>query len=232
MHVIRRCSAILSGALAMTAFALPAAASGYAECSPRPATTGVEAWLSTGGGVRRPKHGGSSGYFEIAVDLAATFPLGDAVRIGPWGRVGSTPWTFNPGTGLRLVFAPQEVDWFQTRGRWEIALDFGAGYSWRREELAELYGSQFVGTGRVSFGFRSPLRLYGLSGRCSCPPQPIPGSSESTEPWTCRPKVGVVSGVRLYSGVRRSLHGADIWEVSFGLSFEPLGSIWFLTGAH
>lgn len=185
-------------------------------CEDQAARIELSPWLQAGGGVRF-QGGESRGIGTLALFAGWSAPVAKHLRLGSFIAPGTSNFgSFDASFGPRIELQnnPYEATsskLFNAPGRYTFLVDVGVGHRFGPNDPF------FIA--RLAFGFTAPNRLD-LYGRCTC----------TTNETSCRPKVGLVSGVRPYLSLQRAFAGG--WtEVTTGLEFETIGAVWWLAGA-
>lgn len=210
------------------------------ECKRGAATFEIAPWLALGGGVRRERDGDQRALGTVAMDVAVTVPVLRNLRVGAWAMPGTVNFTsFDLAGGARIElqtndFIEDDSKLFRVPGRWTLLFDTGVGNRFGpRDNRGEFVGGTPGGDprrefflARIAVGFTAPNRLglYRDAEDCRC------GNSSDDEP-LCRPRAGIVAGVRPYVAMQRAFD-ASRTEVTAGLEFEVYGAAWWLLGLN
>jgi hypothetical protein len=185
-------------------------------CEDQAARYELSPWLQAGGGVRF-QGGEQRGVGTLAIFAGASLPVAKHLRLGGFIAPGTSNFgSFDASLGPRIelqsnAYEETKSKLFNAPGRYTFLIDTGVGHRFGPNDPFFL--------ARIAFGFTAPNRLD-LYGRCTCSPNET----------SCRPKVGLVSGVRPWISLQRSFAGS--WtEVTTGLEFETIGAVWWLAGA-
>jgi hypothetical protein len=185
-------------------------------CEQQAARIELSPWLQAGGGVRF-QEGERRGIGTLAIDAALSLPVARHLRLGGFVAPGTSNFgSFDASLGPRIELQTNPYEETQSKlfnapGSYSFVIDGGVGHRFGPNDPF------FVA--RIAIGFTAPNRLD-LYGRCTC----------TDNETSCRPKIGLVSGVRPYFSLQRAFAGG--WtEVSLGLEFETIGAGWWLAGA-
>ena len=184
-------------------------------------TLEVSSWLGLGAGALLLGRG-AHGVFDLRFGGDVTLPItrqGD-VRVGPFGEVGSANFaslTAVGGLELFLGAVPRPLHMFFYSGEGTLLVRVGGGWSgW--SDLPEATMAP-VASVTVAYGYRCPFSLREYADSWA----DAPGQHDTTR---------YMVGVRLWVNTTVGFAAQNVWQLTGGIEFEPVGSFRYIFGLY